>query len=156
MPFVKRIVQRSRTRFLSFTPADAEVFRANRTLQCENSSRRDCAQSRENRNQPVSTGRFSHSVLLGDNDVMANGAEGIRRIPRNLLQFGTTGYLATTIAARHGGYYRRRSGGSTRGGDSGPAHRRPLHQSKIQRHRRGRLSLFADQGDRRPCGAFQT
>lgn len=34
-------------------------------------------------------------------DVMANGADGIRRISRALLKFGTTGYLATTIAARH-------------------------------------------------------
>jgi N-acetylglucosamine-6-phosphate deacetylase len=34
-------------------------------------------------------------------DVMANGAEGIRRISRALLKFGTTGFLATTIAARH-------------------------------------------------------
>lgn len=34
-------------------------------------------------------------------DVMANGVEGIRRISRALLKFGTTGYLATTIAARH-------------------------------------------------------
>ncbi|MGH9800751.1 MAG: N-acetylglucosamine-6-phosphate deacetylase, partial [Blastocatellia bacterium] len=34
-------------------------------------------------------------------DVMANGAEGIRRIASALMQFGTTGFLATTIAARH-------------------------------------------------------
>lgn len=34
-------------------------------------------------------------------DVMANGAEGIRRISRALMRFGTTGFLATTIAARH-------------------------------------------------------
>ncbi len=34
-------------------------------------------------------------------DVMANGPEGIRRISRALLKFGTTGFLATTIAARH-------------------------------------------------------
>jgi N-acetylglucosamine-6-phosphate deacetylase len=32
---------------------------------------------------------------------MANGAEGIRRISRALLKFGTTGYLVTTVAARH-------------------------------------------------------
>ena len=37
----------------------------------------------------------------GGDDVMANGAEGIRRISRALLKFGATGYLATTIAARH-------------------------------------------------------
>ncbi len=34
-------------------------------------------------------------------DVMANGAAGISRISRALLKFGTTGFLATTIAARH-------------------------------------------------------
>lgn len=34
-------------------------------------------------------------------DVMANGAEGIHRIARALMRFGTTGFLATTIAARH-------------------------------------------------------
>ncbi|MBP6824008.1 MAG: N-acetylglucosamine-6-phosphate deacetylase [Acidobacteria bacterium] len=34
-------------------------------------------------------------------DVMANGAEGISRISSALLKFGTTGFLATTIAARH-------------------------------------------------------
>jgi N-acetylglucosamine-6-phosphate deacetylase len=34
-------------------------------------------------------------------DVMANGAAGIVRIANNLLRFGTTGFLATTIAARH-------------------------------------------------------
>ncbi|MCI0337642.1 MAG: N-acetylglucosamine-6-phosphate deacetylase [Acidobacteria bacterium] len=34
-------------------------------------------------------------------DVMANGSEGIRRISRALLKFGTTGYLASTVAARH-------------------------------------------------------
>ena len=34
-------------------------------------------------------------------DVMADGAEGIRRISRALLKFGTTGYLVTTVAARH-------------------------------------------------------
>src|SRR5262249_59844713 len=32
---------------------------------------------------------------------MADGAEGIRRISRALLKYGTIGYLATTIAARH-------------------------------------------------------
>jgi N-acetylglucosamine-6-phosphate deacetylase len=34
-------------------------------------------------------------------DVMANGADGIRRIARAILRYGTTGFLATTIAARH-------------------------------------------------------
>jgi len=43
----------------------------------------------------------THFHGSGGDDVMASGAEGIRRISRNLLQFGTTGYLATTIAARH-------------------------------------------------------
>ncbi len=43
----------------------------------------------------------THFHGSGGDDVMANGAEGIRRISRNLLQFGATGYLATTIAARH-------------------------------------------------------
>jgi N-acetylglucosamine-6-phosphate deacetylase len=33
--------------------------------------------------------------------VMTDGAEGIRRISRALLKFGTTGYLVTTVAARH-------------------------------------------------------
>jgi N-acetylglucosamine-6-phosphate deacetylase len=43
----------------------------------------------------------THFHGSGGDDVMANGAEGIRRISRALLKFGTTGYLATTIAARH-------------------------------------------------------
>lgn len=34
-------------------------------------------------------------------DVMANGAAGIGRIARSILRYGTTGFLATTIAARH-------------------------------------------------------
>lgn len=34
-------------------------------------------------------------------DVMANGVDGLRRISRAVLKFGTTGFLATTIAARH-------------------------------------------------------
>lgn len=34
-------------------------------------------------------------------DVMANGAAGIRRIASAVLRYGTTGFLATTIAARH-------------------------------------------------------
>lgn len=34
-------------------------------------------------------------------DVMANGVAGIRRIARAILRYGTTGFLATTIAARH-------------------------------------------------------
>lgn len=44
----------------------------------------------------------THFHGSGGDDVMANGAEGIRRIARALLKFGTTGFLATTIAARHG------------------------------------------------------
>lgn len=43
----------------------------------------------------------THFHGSGGDDVMANGAEGIRRISRAVLKFGTTGYLATTIAARH-------------------------------------------------------
>ncbi|MBO0725068.1 MAG: N-acetylglucosamine-6-phosphate deacetylase [Blastocatellia bacterium] len=43
----------------------------------------------------------THFHGSGGDDVMANGVEGIRRISRALLKFGTTGYLATTIAARH-------------------------------------------------------
>ncbi|HMV85914.1 MAG TPA: N-acetylglucosamine-6-phosphate deacetylase [Blastocatellia bacterium] len=43
----------------------------------------------------------THFHGSGGDDVMANGSEGIRRISRALLKFGTTGYLATTIAARH-------------------------------------------------------
>ncbi len=43
----------------------------------------------------------THFHGSGGDDVMANGAEGIRRIARALMRFGTTGFLATTIAARH-------------------------------------------------------
>lgn len=43
----------------------------------------------------------THFHGSGGDDVMANGAEGIKRISRALLKFGATGYLATTIAARH-------------------------------------------------------
>jgi N-acetylglucosamine-6-phosphate deacetylase len=43
----------------------------------------------------------THFHGSGGDDVMAGGAAGIRRISRALLRFGTTGYLATTIAARH-------------------------------------------------------
>ncbi|MBK7599686.1 MAG: N-acetylglucosamine-6-phosphate deacetylase [Acidobacteria bacterium] len=43
----------------------------------------------------------THFHGSGGDDVMANGAAGIRRISRTLLKFGTTGFLATTIAARH-------------------------------------------------------
>jgi N-acetylglucosamine-6-phosphate deacetylase len=43
----------------------------------------------------------THFHGSGGDDVMANGAEGIRRISRALLKYGTTGFLATTIAARH-------------------------------------------------------
>ncbi len=43
----------------------------------------------------------THFHGSGGDDVMANGSEGIRRISRALLKFGTTGFLATTIAARH-------------------------------------------------------
>ena len=43
----------------------------------------------------------THFHGSGGDDVMANGAAGIARIAHNLLKFGTTGFLATTIAARH-------------------------------------------------------
>jgi N-acetylglucosamine-6-phosphate deacetylase len=43
----------------------------------------------------------THFHGSGGDDVMANGAEGVMRISRALLKFGVTGYLATTIAARH-------------------------------------------------------
>ena len=43
----------------------------------------------------------THFHGSGGDDVMANGAEGIRRISRALMKFGTTGFLATTIAAQH-------------------------------------------------------
>jgi N-acetylglucosamine-6-phosphate deacetylase len=34
-------------------------------------------------------------------DVMSDGAEGIRRAAKSMLRFGTTAWLATTIAAKH-------------------------------------------------------
>lgn len=43
----------------------------------------------------------THFHGSGGDDVMANGADGIRRIAKSVLRFGTTGFLATTIAARH-------------------------------------------------------
>src|SRR5262245_7726603 len=43
----------------------------------------------------------THFHGSGGDYVMADGAEGIRRISRALLKFGTTGYLVTTVAARH-------------------------------------------------------
>jgi N-acetylglucosamine-6-phosphate deacetylase len=43
----------------------------------------------------------THFHGSGGDDVMTDGAEGIRRISRALLKFGTTGYLVTTVAARH-------------------------------------------------------
>src|SRR5262245_5899950 len=43
----------------------------------------------------------THFHGSGGGDVMANGTEGIIRISRALPKFGTTGFLATTIAARH-------------------------------------------------------
>ncbi len=44
----------------------------------------------------------THFHGSGGDDVMANGAAGIGRIARSILRYGTTGFLATTIAARHG------------------------------------------------------
>jgi N-acetylglucosamine-6-phosphate deacetylase len=43
----------------------------------------------------------THFHGSGGDDVMANGADGLARIAKSLLRFGTTGFLATTIAARH-------------------------------------------------------
>jgi N-acetylglucosamine-6-phosphate deacetylase len=43
----------------------------------------------------------THFHGSGGDDVMASGAEGIRRIARALLKYGTTAFLATTVAARH-------------------------------------------------------
>src|SRR5262245_22660513 len=43
----------------------------------------------------------THFHGSGGDDVMANGTEGLRRISRALLKYGTTGYLASTVAARH-------------------------------------------------------
>src|SRR2546423_1377095 len=34
-------------------------------------------------------------------DVMLGGAEGIRRVSRALLRYGTTSYLPSTVSARH-------------------------------------------------------
>ena len=42
----------------------------------------------------------THFHGSGGDDVMADGAEGLLRISRNLLRYGTTGYLVTTVAAR--------------------------------------------------------
>lgn len=43
----------------------------------------------------------THFHGSGGDDVMANGPAGIGRIARSILRYGTTGFLATTIAARH-------------------------------------------------------
>ncbi len=43
----------------------------------------------------------THFHGSGGDDVMANGSEGIRRISRAMLKYGTTGYLPSTVAARH-------------------------------------------------------
>lgn len=43
----------------------------------------------------------THFHGSGGDDVMANGVDGLRRIQQSVLRFGTTGFLATTIAARH-------------------------------------------------------
>ncbi len=43
----------------------------------------------------------THVHGSGGDDVMANGAEGLRRVSRAQLRSGTTAYLPTTIAARH-------------------------------------------------------
>lgn len=43
----------------------------------------------------------THFHGSGGDDVMAEGTAGLRRISRALLKYGTTGYLASTVAARH-------------------------------------------------------
>lgn len=43
----------------------------------------------------------THFHGSGGDDVMANGVDGLARITKSLLRFGTTGFLVTTIAARH-------------------------------------------------------
>ncbi len=43
----------------------------------------------------------THFHGSGGDDVMADGAAGLGRIAHSILQYGTTGFLATTIAARH-------------------------------------------------------
>jgi N-acetylglucosamine-6-phosphate deacetylase len=43
----------------------------------------------------------THVHGSGGDDVMAPGVEGIRRVSRAQLRYGTTAYLPTTIAARH-------------------------------------------------------
>ncbi|MFN7928024.1 MAG: N-acetylglucosamine-6-phosphate deacetylase [Blastocatellia bacterium] len=54
------------------------------------------------------TGRFvlpgfidTHVHGSGGDDVMVSGADGIRRAGKNMLRYGTTAWLPTTIAARH-------------------------------------------------------
>lgn len=43
----------------------------------------------------------THFHGSGGEDVMAGGVAGLGRIAQSVLRFGTTGFLATTIAARH-------------------------------------------------------
>ncbi|MBL8207398.1 MAG: N-acetylglucosamine-6-phosphate deacetylase [Blastocatellia bacterium] len=43
----------------------------------------------------------THVHGSGGDDVMTDGAAGIRRAGRNMLRYGTTAWLPTTIAARH-------------------------------------------------------
>lgn len=43
----------------------------------------------------------THFHGSGGDDVMAGGVDGLARIQRSVVRFGTTGFLATTIAARH-------------------------------------------------------
>jgi N-acetylglucosamine-6-phosphate deacetylase len=43
----------------------------------------------------------THVHGSGGDDVMVSGAAGIQRARKNMLQFGTTAWLPTTIAARH-------------------------------------------------------
>lgn len=43
----------------------------------------------------------THFHGSGGDDVMAGGVDGLARIQQSVVRFGTTGFLATTIAARH-------------------------------------------------------
>lgn len=43
----------------------------------------------------------THVHGSGGDDVMVNGAEGILRAGKNMLRYGTTAWLPTTIAAKH-------------------------------------------------------
>jgi N-acetylglucosamine-6-phosphate deacetylase len=81
---------------------------------CEDGRIRKVGRPSELSPEPGSTivqaaGRFVFPGLIdthlhgGDGyDVMVNGTEGVLRVAQSQLRFGTTGFLPTTIAARHG------------------------------------------------------